>query len=54
LALHLMVDNFVRVDQTLRCTGAMKAGVTDRVWGIAEVVGQVQAQEVAALAAGPN
>lgn len=38
IALHFMHDNFCRIHQTLRSTPAMKAGVTDHVWTIEEMV----------------
>jgi len=38
VALHFMHYNFVRVHQTLRCTPAMAAGVSDHVWSLKEVV----------------
>jgi IS1 family transposase len=38
VALHFMHYNFVRVHQTLRVTPAMAAGVTDRLWEIADIV----------------
>jgi hypothetical protein len=31
--------NFGRVHQTLRCTPAMRSGVTDHVWSVEEIVG---------------
>lgn len=37
LALHLAYYNFCRIHQTLRVTPAMAAGVTDRVWGLADL-----------------
>ncbi len=39
VSLHFMWYNFGRVHQTLRCTPAMRAGVTDHVWSIEEIVG---------------
>jgi len=33
-----MYYNFVRIHQTLRVTPAMAAGVTDRVWEVADIV----------------
>jgi IS1 family transposase len=39
ISLHFMYYNFVRIHQTLRITPAMAAGVTDRVWEIADVIG---------------
>lgn len=38
VSLHFMYYNFVRIHQTLRCTPAMAAGVTDRLWSIADIV----------------
>jgi IS1 family transposase len=39
IALHFMNYNFARIHQALRVTPAMAAGVTDRVWEIAEILG---------------
>lgn len=38
VALHFMYYNFCRIHQSLRVTPAMKAGVTDHVWEIEEVL----------------
>ena len=38
VALHYMHDNSCRIHQSLRCTPAMEAGVTDHVWSLEEVV----------------
>jgi len=38
LALHFAYYNFCRIHQTLRITPAMAAGVTDRVWGLEELL----------------
>ena len=40
-----MYYNFVRIHKTLRVTPAMAAGVTDRLWEIADIVALVEAQE---------
>jgi transposase-like protein/IS1 family transposase len=37
-ALHFAYYNFCRVHQTLRCTPAMQAGITDHIWTIAELI----------------
>ncbi len=37
--LHMMHYNFARVHQTLRCTPAMEAGISDHVWDVAEIIG---------------
>lgn len=39
VALHYMYYNFCRIHQSLRCTPAMKAGVTNRVWEISDILG---------------
>lgn len=36
--LHMMHYNFARVHQTLRCTPAMAAGISQHVWDIEEIV----------------
>jgi IS1 family transposase len=41
IALHFMHYNFARINQAVRCTPAMEAGVSDHVWTM---------QEIAALA----
>jgi hypothetical protein len=38
IALHYMFYNFCRVHQTLRCTPAMEAGLTDHVWTLEELI----------------
>jgi IS1 family transposase len=38
IALHYMYYNFVRVHKSLRCTPAMAAGVTSRLWSIENIV----------------
>jgi IS1 family transposase len=38
VALHFMHYNFCRIHQTLRCTPAMEAGVTDHVWTLDEII----------------
>jgi hypothetical protein len=37
IALYFMHYNFVRIHKTLRVTPAMAAGVSDRVWSLAEI-----------------
>jgi len=37
VALHYMFYNFCRVHQTLSCTPAMEAGLTDHVWSLEEL-----------------
>jgi IS1 family transposase len=38
VALHYMYYNFCRVHQTLRCTPAMEAGLTDHIWTLEELI----------------
>lgn len=38
VALHFMHYNFVRIHQTLRCTPAMAAGVTKKLWSIEDIL----------------
>lgn len=38
VAIHTMHYNFVRIHQTLRCTPAMEAGVTTKLWELADMV----------------
>jgi hypothetical protein len=38
VALYFMHYNFARIHQTLRCTPAMAAGVSDHVWNIEEML----------------
>ena len=38
ISLHFMYVNFIRIHQTLRCTPAMAAGVSDRLWEMSDVV----------------
>ena len=38
VALHYAHYNFVRVHRTLRCTPAMAAGVSDRLWSVEELI----------------
>ena len=45
IALHFMHYNFCRVHQTLRCTPAMRAGITDHIWSIEEIVGLLEFAE---------
>jgi hypothetical protein len=45
IALHFMHYNFARIHQTLRSAPAMKAGVTDHLWSIEEIVLLLEAEE---------
>jgi transposase InsO family protein len=39
LALHFAYYNFCRVHSSLRVTPAMEAGITDRIWTLADLIG---------------
>ncbi|WP_026608338.1 transposase [Methylocapsa acidiphila] len=45
VALHMMYYNFVRIHSKLRMTPAMAAGVSDRLWEVADIVALVEASE---------
>ena len=45
IAIYFMHYNFVRIHQTLRCTPAMEAGVTDRLWSMADLVAMIEEWE---------
>ena len=38
ISLHFMYYNFCRIHKTFRVTPAMKAGVSDHVWGVEEII----------------
>jgi hypothetical protein len=43
VCLHFAHYDFVRVHRTLRCTPAMAAGVSDRLWSVEELIEQAEA-----------
>jgi IS1 family transposase len=53
VGLHLMAYNFVRIHGTLKCSPAMAAGVTTKLWEIADVVTMIEEWENS-QAAGSN
>lgn len=53
VALHMMYYNFVRIHKTLRVTPAMAAGVTDRLWDIADIAKLVEEAEAKPGKRGP-
>lgn len=53
VALHFMYYNFVRIHKTLRVTPAMAAGVSDRLWEIADIAKLVEDAEAAPAKRGP-
>ena len=42
ISLHFMYYNFVKIHGTLRVTPAMAAGVTERLWDMADIVALVE------------
>lgn len=48
LAIYFMHYNFVRIHQTLRCSPAMAAGVSDRLWSLDDMAALVEAREESA------
>ena len=53
ISLHFAYYNFVRVHKTLRVTPAMAAGVTDKLWDMADLVAIVEAAEAKLGKRGP-
>ena len=53
VALHMMYYNFVRLHKTLRVTPAMAAGVSDRLWEIADIAKMVEDAETRPAKRGP-
>jgi IS1 family transposase len=53
VALHYMHYDFCRIHKTLRVTPAMAAGVTDRLWTIADLAGLVEEAEPKSGKRGP-
>jgi IS1 family transposase len=53
ISLHFAYYNFVRVHKTLRMSPAMAAGVTDRLWDMADLVAIIEAAEQAPKKRGP-
>jgi hypothetical protein len=47
MALRFLYYNFVRIHRTLKVTPAMAAGVTDRLWEVADMVAVLEAWEAA-------
>lgn len=53
VALHFAYCNFVRIHKTLRVTPAMAAGVTDKLWEMADLVAVIDAAEAPPAKLGP-
>ena len=48
VAINSMHYNFVRIHQTLRCTPAMAAGVTTKLWELSDMVKVLEEREATA------
>lgn len=53
VALHMMYYNFVRIHKNASCHPGVAAGVTDRLWKIADIAKLVEDAETALKARGP-
>lgn len=49
-AVHFVHYNFARIHQSLRCTPAMAAGLSDRVWELSDIITLLEAEELALAA----
>jgi IS1 family transposase len=45
VSLHMFWYNFIRIHQTIRCTPAMAAGVTDQLWEMSDLVELIESRE---------
>jgi hypothetical protein len=45
ISLFMFHYNFIRIHQTIRCTPAMAAGVTDQLWEMSDLVALIEARE---------
>ncbi len=52
VALFAFFYNFCRIHKTLRVTPAMEAGVSDKLWEVADIVALIEAEEAKELAWG--
>jgi IS1 family transposase len=47
VALHFTYYNFVRIHKTLRCSPAMAAGLTNKLWEVSDIVALIEKAEAA-------
>ena len=52
-ALYFLFYNFCRIHTTLRCTPAMEAGLTDRLWEVEDIVDLIEADRPKPKKRGP-
>ncbi len=45
VALGYFAYNFIKIHRTLRCTRAVAANVTDRIWEVSDFVALIEASE---------
>ncbi|HXA19546.1 MAG TPA: IS1 family transposase [Thermoanaerobaculia bacterium] len=45
VSLHMFWYNFIRIHQTIRCTPAMEARVTDHLWSMSDLVALIESRE---------
>ena len=53
-ALHFMHYNFARIHRTIRCSPAMRGGVTETLWTIRDIVGLLEERRPQAPPESPN
>ena len=53
LSLYFMVYNFVPIHKTLKTTPALAAGITDKLWSMADIAALAEANESAPAKRGP-
>jgi hypothetical protein len=54
VAIYTVFYNWTKIHKTLRVTPAMQAGLTDRVWSMADVVAMIEEAEMLVPATQPE
>ena len=49
ISLFMFHYNFIRIHQTIRCTPAMAAGITDQLWSMSDLVALIETRECEAV-----